>query len=190
MTRTTIIPACSRAWPGDELAPTSSRQAEAGYRLGANEPAAASLTPFAQFEPRRSSGAFSETGANSLHLNVAEQTTTSMRGTLGAQIRAAIAAGRREAGAAVSAWLGARICRYDGPVTAGFQRARHRFIFRAAPQRDSASAAANVATPGCFLQSPLRCRARQRHRQPRDIRWAADIVVTATRFLLTAPGRV
>ena len=55
-------------------------QAEAGYKVGVYAPAQASLTPFARLQALSvTQNAFTEIGANSLNLNVAQQTTNSLR---------------------------------------------------------------------------------------------------------------
>jgi fibronectin-binding autotransporter adhesin len=66
-------------------------QVEAGYAVPVYAPAAATVTPFARFQTSSiNQAAFNEWGANSLSLNVAQQTTTSVRTTLGADLAAAI----------------------------------------------------------------------------------------------------
>ena len=62
-------------------------QIEAGYKIGLHEAAAATLTPFARLQAVSSTqSAFTETGAGSLNLTVAQQTTESLRTTLGGEI--------------------------------------------------------------------------------------------------------
>ena len=69
-------------------------QVEAGYAFGIYAPAAATVTPFARFQTSSiNQAAFSEWGANSLSLNVAQQTTTSVRTVLGAELAGAIGLG-------------------------------------------------------------------------------------------------
>jgi fibronectin-binding autotransporter adhesin len=66
-------------------------QAEAGYRIGIYVPADATVTPFVRFQASSiDQAAFSEWGANSLSLDVEQQTTTSIRTTLGADLAGAI----------------------------------------------------------------------------------------------------
>ena len=82
---------------------TAFEAAEAGYSFGIYAPAAATLTPFARFQASSiNQAAFSEWGANSLSLNVAQQTTTSLRTVLGADL------------AATQLYL-----RYDGELASG-----------------------------------------------------------------------
>ena len=62
-------------------------QAEAGYKIDIYAPAAASVTPFARFQTVAvSQNGFSENGANSLNLSVAQQNTTSARTVLGGDL--------------------------------------------------------------------------------------------------------
>ena len=62
-------------------------QAEAGYKIGVYAPAQASVTPFARLAVQSvTQNAFSESGANSLSLNVAQQGTSSLRSTIGAEL--------------------------------------------------------------------------------------------------------
>ncbi|HEX9559021.1 MAG TPA: autotransporter domain-containing protein, partial [Reyranella sp.] len=66
-------------------------QVETGYRLPVFAPASASVTPFARLQGSTvNQNAFSEWGANSLSLNVAQQTTNSLRTTFGADLAGAI----------------------------------------------------------------------------------------------------
>jgi fibronectin-binding autotransporter adhesin len=70
-------------------------QVESGYKLGIYAPALATLTPFGRFQVTTvNQNGFSEWGsANSLNLNVAQQTTTSLRSTFGAELAGAIGLG-------------------------------------------------------------------------------------------------
>ena len=62
-------------------------QIEAGYKIGLYEAAAATLTPFARLQAVTSTQAgFTEAGAGSLNLTVAQRTTESLRTTLGGEI--------------------------------------------------------------------------------------------------------
>ena len=68
-------------------------QAELGYQIPVYAPASATVTPFARFQVMSANqAAFSEWGANSLSLNVAQQTTNSVRSTLGMDLAGAIGA--------------------------------------------------------------------------------------------------
>ena len=112
-------------------------QVETGYRFGVYAPAQATVTPFARFQAASiNQAAFNEWGANSLSLNVAQQTTTSLRTTLGAEL----------AGAFGPATLGLRLgwlheyADTARPMTAAFAGAPSAAftVYGATPQRDSA----------------------------------------------------
>ena len=69
-------------------------QIEGGYKLGVYAPAAATITPFGRFQISSvTENAFSELGAQSLSLNVAQQTTNSQRTTIGADLGSSIGLG-------------------------------------------------------------------------------------------------
>jgi len=69
-------------------------QAEIGYQVSVYAPAQASITPFARLQAINvTQGAFSEWGANSISLNVAQQSTNALRSTLGAQLNGGIPMG-------------------------------------------------------------------------------------------------
>lgn len=129
-------------------------QAETGYKLGIYAPAAATVTPFARLQASSINQAgFSEWGANSLSLNVSQQTTTSVRSTLGADLAGAIGLGdSRTLDLALRlGWLH-EYADTTRPMTAAFAGAPTAAftVYGAAPQRDSAvlgfSAGTNVAT--------------------------------------------
>lgn len=72
-------------------------QLEGGWRFDIGTAAAAYVTPFARLQGYTGTqGAFSESGAESLSLNVAAQTTYSLRSVLGAQLGGAIDLGWRD----------------------------------------------------------------------------------------------
>jgi fibronectin-binding autotransporter adhesin len=72
-------------------------QLEAGYRIELGGTAAAYLTPFARLQGSTATqNAFTETGAQSLNLSVAAQTTNSLRTVFGAQLGAALNVGLRD----------------------------------------------------------------------------------------------
>ncbi len=72
-------------------------QIEGGYRFDIGTPADAYVTPFARLQGYTGAqNGFSETGAQSLNLTVAGQTTNSLRSVLGAQLGGAIDLGWRE----------------------------------------------------------------------------------------------
>ena len=117
-------------------------QVEAGYKLGIYAPASASLTPFARFQGLSVAQApFGESGANSLNLSVAQQTTRSTRSTLGAEFAAALDAGWRDK-LAVQFRLGwaHEYADTSRPVTAALAGAPSQYftVVGAQPQRDAA----------------------------------------------------
>jgi outer membrane autotransporter protein len=66
-------------------------QVETGYRFGIYAPAAATVAPFARLQGSSvTQNAFSETGAQSLSLNVAQQTTNSLRTLFGIDLAGAV----------------------------------------------------------------------------------------------------
>jgi outer membrane autotransporter protein len=72
-------------------------QLETGYRVELGGTAAAYLTPFARLQGSTATqNAFTETGAQSLNLSVAAQTTNSLRTVFGAQLGAALDVGLRD----------------------------------------------------------------------------------------------
>jgi autotransporter-associated beta strand protein len=72
-------------------------QIEGGYRVDIGTPAGTYITPFARMQGYTGTqNGFSETGAQSLNLTVAGQTTNSLRSVLGAQLGGAIDLGWRE----------------------------------------------------------------------------------------------
>jgi outer membrane autotransporter protein len=128
-------------------------QVETGYRLGVYAPAAATVTPFARLQASTvTQNAFSEWGANSLSLNVAQQATNSLRTTLGADLGGAVELGheRRLDLALRLGWLH-EFADTARPITAAFAGAPGNSftVFGATPRRDAAvlgfSAATNVA---------------------------------------------
>ncbi|MBI2739765.1 MAG: autotransporter-associated beta strand repeat-containing protein [Rhodospirillales bacterium] len=129
-------------------------QVELGYQVPVYAPAAATITPFARLQVMSvNQAAFNEWGADSLSLNVQQQTTNSMRSTLGAQLNGAIGLGdTRTLDLALRlGWL--HDYSYTGrPITAAFAGApANAFtVYGAAPQRDAAAigfqASTNVAT--------------------------------------------
>jgi autotransporter-associated beta strand protein len=72
-------------------------QLEAGWRLDFGHPAGAFVTPFARLQGYTGTqNAFTETGAQSLNLSIAQQTTNSLRSVLGAQLGGGLDLGWRE----------------------------------------------------------------------------------------------
>ncbi|SEP36913.1 autotransporter-associated beta strand repeat-containing protein [Rhodospirillales bacterium URHD0017] len=121
-------------------------QVETGYKLGLWD--MASVTPFARFQTSiTSQNAFMESGANALNLNVAQQTTNSVRTVLGAELGSTIGS------FGLSLRLGwQHEYAYTGrPVTASFAGAPSASftVYGATPTRDAAivgfSAMTNIA---------------------------------------------
>ncbi|MDP1909476.1 MAG: autotransporter outer membrane beta-barrel domain-containing protein, partial [Hyphomicrobium sp.] len=151
MTRQILIPGLQRTAQGRTGANQFLGQVEAGYKIDIHERAAASLTPFARFQATTvTQAAFSETGAGSLNLNVAQQTTNSARTVLGAELAGTIDAGWRER-LALQFRLGwaHEYADTSRPVTASFAGAPGAAftVFGAAPLRDAVvvGLAANTA---------------------------------------------
>ena len=159
MTRQIVLPNLSaRLAQGRTGANQFLGQLEAGYRIGLHEPTAASITPFARLQGTTNSQfGFTESGAGSLNLNVASQTTGSARSVLGAEFAGAFGPQGREK-LAVQLRLGwaHEYADTTRPVTASFAGApgTNFTVFGAAPARDAAtfSLAANTAVaPGTTL---------------------------------------
>jgi outer membrane autotransporter protein len=117
-------------------------QVETGYRLAVFAPAAASVTPFARLQGSTvNQNGFSEWGAQSLSLNVAQQTTNSLRTTFGANLAGAIGLGEeRKLDLALRlGWLH-EYADTGRPITAAFAGAPSSAftVYGATPQRDSA----------------------------------------------------
>src|SRR5437899_1195534 len=72
-------------------------QVEGGWRFGLGGPIDSFVTPFARLQAYTGTqNAFTESGAQSLSLNVAAQTTNSLRTVVGAQLGGAVDMGWRE----------------------------------------------------------------------------------------------
>ena len=117
-------------------------QVETGYRFGIYAPAAATVAPFARLQGSSvTQNAFSETGAQSLSLNVAQQTTNSLRTLFGIDLASVI-----PIGADRTVDLGLRLgwqheFAYTGrPITAALSGAPFAAftVYGATPQPDSA----------------------------------------------------
>ena len=144
MTRQIVIPGlATRTAMGHTGANQLLGQAEVGYKIAIYEPAAASLTPFARFQAMTvNQAAFSETGANSLNLNVAQQTTNSVRTVIGAELAGGIDMGWRERlGLQFRLGWAHEYADTSRPLTASFAGAPTLgyTVYGAAPQRDSAT---------------------------------------------------
>jgi outer membrane autotransporter protein len=117
-------------------------QVEAGYKLGVYAPAAATITPFARFAAASvTQNALSEWGASSLSLNVQQQTTNSLRTTVGAEFGSSIGIGNQRA-VDLALRLGwQHEFAYTGrPITAAFAGAPGNSftVYGATPQPDAA----------------------------------------------------
>jgi YVTN family beta-propeller protein/autotransporter-associated beta strand protein len=118
-------------------------QVESGYKLGIYAPALATLTPFGRFQVTTvNQNGFSEWGsANSLNLNVAQQTTTSLRSTFGAELAGAIGLGDTKTLdlALRLGWMH-EYADTGRPITAAFAGAPSNAftVYGATPRRDSA----------------------------------------------------
>ena len=115
-------------------------QVETGYKLGVWD--MASVTPFARFQTSSTTqNAFTESGANSLNLNVAQQTTNSLRTVLGAAFGSSIPLGTERV-LGLSLRLGwQHEYAYTGrPITASFAGAPSASfsVYGATPTRDAA----------------------------------------------------
>jgi outer membrane autotransporter protein len=117
-------------------------QVEAGYKVGLYAPAEASLTPFARLQTVAiSQGAFGESGATALNLNVRSQNTTSIRSLLGVDLGARIPlSGQRVLDTTVRLGWAHEFAQTTRPMTAAFAGAPTLpfTIYGAEPQRDAA----------------------------------------------------
>ena len=117
-------------------------QVESGYKVGVYAPALATLAPFGRLQTSSvTQNAFSEWGANSLSLNVAQQTTNSLRTTIGADLAGAIGLGdARMLDLALRLGWQHEFADTGRPITAAFAGApANAFtVYGATPQRDSA----------------------------------------------------
>lgn len=152
MTRQIAIPGLSpRTANGATGANQLFGQVEAGYRFGLSSPANAAIAPFARLQGTTvMQNGFTESGAQSLSLTVASQTTSSLRSTLGAEATAQFATGATSRLGLLFrlGWIH-EYANTDRPVTAAFAGAPGSSftVLGAAPARDMAalSLAANTA---------------------------------------------
>ena len=117
-------------------------QVEAGYKVPLFAPAAATVTPFARLQGSTvTQNSFTEWGAQSLSLNVAQQTTNSLRTTFGADLAGAIGLSvERKLDLALRlGWLH-EYADTGRPITGAFAGAPSNAftVYGATPQRDSA----------------------------------------------------
>jgi autotransporter-associated beta strand protein len=138
---------------GDTSADQFLGQVETGYKIGLGLPADTSITPFGRLQIGSvHQDGFTESGQDSFNLDVAPQTTTSVRTTFGADLAANV-----DLGGGSPLGLGLRLgwmhefADTDRPLTAAFDEAPgSRFtVSGATPERDSAvigfSAGATIA---------------------------------------------
>ncbi len=126
-------------------------QLETGYRLPVLDRALASVTPFARISATTATqGAFTEWGAQSLSLNIAQQTTNSLRSVLGAEVAGSIPLddGR---GLDLALRLGWQheFADTGRPITAAFAGAPTApfTVYGVTPQRDSALIGFSASKP-------------------------------------------
>ena len=142
MQRQIQFPGLQRTANGSAGANLFMGQIETGYRIGIFAPAAASITPFARLQGSTvTQNAFSEWGAGSITLNVAQQTTNSLRTVFGADLAGAIPLGS-ERSLALDLRLGwlHEYADTGRPITAAFAGAPSNAftVYGATPQRDAA----------------------------------------------------
>ncbi|SEP48298.1 outer membrane autotransporter barrel domain-containing protein [Rhodospirillales bacterium URHD0017] len=125
-------------------------QVETGYKVGIHAPALATITPFARVAASSTTqNGFSEWGANALSLNMAQQTTNSLRSTLGVDLAGVIGLGdtKKLDLALRLGWLH-EYADIGRPITAAFAGAPSTpfTVYGATPQRDSAVIGFSVMT--------------------------------------------
>jgi outer membrane autotransporter protein len=125
-------------------------QIEGGYKVDVYAPAMASITPFGRFQISSvTQNAFSESGAQSLNLNVAQQTTNSQRTTIGADLGSSIGLGNeRKLDLAVRLGWQHEFADTGRPITAAFAGAPGNAftVFGATPTRNSAVVGLQAST--------------------------------------------
>ena len=151
MTRQIVVPGLvARNAQGRTGANQLLGQAEAGYKIGFYEQASASLTPFARFQATGVSQAgFTESGAQSLNLSVAQQTTTSVRTVLGAELAGGIEMGWIERlGLQFRLGWAHEYADTARPTTAAFAGApgQNFTVYGAAPLRDAVTLGLGAST--------------------------------------------
>ena len=161
-------------------------QIEAGYKVGIYAPAAATITPFGRFQISSvTQNAFTESGAQSLSLNVAQQTTNSQRTTIGADLGSSIGLGNeRKLDLAVRLGWQHEFADTGRPITAAFAGAPGNSftVFGATPrarQRRRRLSGQHHHRRGDPGLPALRRRRRRRYRQPRPQRRRAHQLVDA-----------
>jgi autotransporter-associated beta strand protein len=117
-------------------------QVESGYKVGLWEQAAMTVTPFARLQlSTTTQNAFTESGAGSLNLTVAQQTTNSLRTVFGAELASSIGLGnQRQLDLALRLGWQHEFADTARPVTASFAGAPTASftVYGATPTRDAA----------------------------------------------------
>jgi outer membrane autotransporter protein len=125
-------------------------QIEGGYKLGIYAPVSASIAPFGRFQISSvTQNAFSESGAQSLSLNVAQQTTNSQRTTIGADLGSSIGLGNeKKLDLAVRLGWQHEFADTGRPITAAFAGAPDNSftVLGATPIRDAAVVGLQAST--------------------------------------------
>ncbi len=144
------IPGLQRTASGSIGANQALGQVETGYRFGVYAPAAATLAPFARLQGSSvTQNAFTESGAQSLNLNVSQQTTNSLRTLFGLDLAGSVPLGTDR-----TLDLGLRLgwqhefASTMRPITAALAGAPFAAftIYGATPQPDSAVVSLRAAT--------------------------------------------
>jgi outer membrane autotransporter protein len=151
LTRQIAIPGLSqRIATGSTGANQFFGQVEAGYRFDLGGIAEAYITPFARLQGSTATqNGFTESGADSLNLTVASQTTNSLRSVIGAQVGGAVDMGWRDKLAAqFKLGWSHEFASTDRPVTAAFAGAPALpfTTFGAVPNRDGVVLGVNATT--------------------------------------------
>jgi len=117
-------------------------QLETGYKLPVFAPAALTAMPFGRLQfSTTTQNAFTESGANSLDLNVAQQTTNSLRTVFGAELASSIGlANQRQLDLAIRLGWQHEFADTSRPITAAFSGAPAASftVYGATPTRDAA----------------------------------------------------
>ena len=125
-------------------------QVETGYTMPVFAPAALTATPFARLQfATTSQNAFTESGASSLNLSVAQQTTNSLRTVLGAELASSIGlANQRALDLAFRLGWQHEYADTGRPITAAFSGAPSASftVYGATPTRDAAIVGVSAAT--------------------------------------------
>jgi outer membrane autotransporter protein len=125
-------------------------QVETGYKVGVYAPAQASITPFGRLQVSTvNQNALTESGAQALSLNVAQQITNSFRTVLGADFGSSIPLGsERKLDLALRLGWQHEFAYTGRPITSAFSGAPSASftVYGATPQRDSAVLGLSAST--------------------------------------------